>query len=83
MGPRGATCRASDRASMSGVDDQIQMVRDEFSRLRAHLFEMVEAAGMPNRQERGFKGVIRTVTYNSQTHIESEMRTESLEKVGG
>ena len=50
------------------------MVRDEFSRLRAHLFEAVEASGWRPRQEKGWKGVIRTITYNSQGEIEAALR---------
>jgi hypothetical protein len=50
------------------------MVRDEFSRMRAHLFEATEAAGWPSRQEKGWKGVIRTITYDSQASIEAALR---------
>jgi hypothetical protein len=56
-------------------DQTIQSVRDEFSRLRAHLFEACEAAGWPSRQEKGWKGVIRTMTYDSQASIEATLRT--------
>jgi hypothetical protein len=53
----------------------VRELRDEFSRMRAHLFEAVEAAGWPERQERGAKGVIRTVTYASEsTLVETAMR---------
>lgn len=52
----------------------IQDVRDEFARMRAHLFEMVEAGGMPSKQESGFKGLIRTITYDSQATIEAALR---------
>ena len=55
-------------------DQLIQTVRDEFSRMRAHLFEAVEAAGWPQRQEKGWKGVIRTITYDSQGSIEAALR---------
>ena len=55
-------------------DPYIQMVRDEFSRMRAHLFEAAEAAGWPPRQEKGWKGVIRTVTYDSQSQLEGALR---------
>lgn len=50
------------------------MTRDEFSRLRRNLFEMVEAAGMPDRQEKAFKGVIRTMTYDAQASVEGALR---------
>jgi hypothetical protein len=45
--------------------------------MRAHLFEACEAAGWPTRQEKGWKGVIRTITYDSQTQIESALRREA------
>jgi hypothetical protein len=47
----------------------VRELRDEFSRLRAHLFEAVEAAGWPDKQERGWKGVIRTVSYASESSL--------------
>jgi hypothetical protein len=53
----------------------VRELRDEFSRMRAHLFEAVEAAGWPQRQENGAKGVIRTITYSSQAALtEAAMR---------
>jgi hypothetical protein len=55
-------------------DQLIQTVRDEFSRMRAHLFEAVEAAGWPQRQEKGWKGVIRSISYMSQSSLEAELR---------
>jgi hypothetical protein len=55
----------------------IQAVRDEFSRMRAHFFEACEAAGWPQRQEKGWKGVIRTISYDSQSHLEAALRREA------
>ncbi len=52
----------------------LQNVRDEFGRMRAHLFEMIEAAGFPERQEAGLKGLVRTITYDSQASVESTLR---------
>jgi hypothetical protein len=53
----------------------VRELRDEFSRLRAHLFEAVEAAGWPDKQERGWKGVIRSISYQSQAALtETAMR---------
>jgi hypothetical protein len=66
---------------MSG-EQPIQDVRDEFGRMRAHLFEMVEAAGMPQRQEDGFKGLIRTITYDSQATVEAAMRRGASNHAG-
>jgi hypothetical protein len=64
-------------------DAFIQAVRDEFSRMRAHLFEAAEAAGWPTRQEKGWKGVIRTITYDSQSSIEAFLRREATQPNGG
>lgn len=55
----------------------IQEVRDEFSRMRAHLFEAIEMAGFPTVQEKGFKGVIRTITYEGQREIEASLRRQN------
>ena len=62
------------RASTFGPDGAIGVVRDEFSRLRRNLFEMIEAAGMPPRQERAWKGVVRTMTYDAQATVEGAVR---------
>ena len=67
---------------MSGEHSQLQDVRDEFGRMRAHLFEMVEAAGMPERQEAGFKGLIRTITYESQASVEAALRGRERNHAG-
>lgn len=50
--------------------------------MRAHLFEMVEAAGMPQRQEAGFKGLIRTITYDSQATVEAALRRGASNHAG-
>ena len=63
-----------NRGTTSGPDDPIQVARDQFSRLRRNLFEMVEAAGMSPRQERAWKGVIRTTTYDAQANVEGALR---------
>ena len=57
---------------MSG--ELMQDVRDEFGRMRAHLFEMIEAGGFQERQEAGLKGLIRTITYDSQASVEATLR---------
>ena len=64
-------------------DAVIQVIRDEFSRMRAHLFEAAEAAGWPTRQEKGWKGVIRTITNDSQASIEAFLRREADHRNGG
>lgn len=42
--------------------------------MRAHLFEAVEACGWPEAQEKGWKGLIRTITYDSQASVEATLR---------
>jgi hypothetical protein len=59
---------------MSGEQSAIQDVRDEFGRMRAHLFELIEAGGFPESQENGLKGLIRTITYESQASVEAALR---------
>jgi hypothetical protein len=61
---------------MSG-NGTVQDVRDEFGRMRAHLFEMIEAGGFAERQEAGLKGLIRTITYDSQASVEAALRRGS------
>jgi len=63
-----------NRVTTSGIDDPIQIARDEFSRLRRNLFETIEAAGMPAKQERAWKGVVRTLTYDAQANVEGALR---------
>ena len=58
------------------TNETIQQVRDELNRMRGHLFETVEAMALPEGQEHGAKGLIRTITYNSQANIESALREE-------
>lgn len=42
--------------------------------MRAHLFEMIEAMGLPSSQEAGCKGLIRTITYDAQGNVEAALR---------
>lgn len=42
--------------------------------MRAHLFEMIEAAGLPQPQENGLKGLVRTITYDSQASVEAALQ---------
>ena len=60
--------------SRNGNQAAIGNVRDEMNTLRGHLFEAVEATGMPPTQESAFKGLIRTFTYDAQTAIEASLR---------
>jgi len=52
----------------------IQQVRDDMNRLRGRLFGLVEATGMPTKQEDAFKSLIRQVTYDAQRDLEQTMR---------
>lgn len=54
--------------------DAIQLVREDMNRLRGRLFELVEAVGLPIRQEEAFKKVIRRMTYDSQAQLEDTLR---------
>jgi hypothetical protein len=52
----------------------IQECRDHMNRLRGRLFGLVEATGMPGKQQDGFKSVIRALTYDAQADLESTLR---------
>ena len=52
----------------------LQDVRDEFASMRAHLFEMIEATGLAQSQQNGLKGLIRTITYDSQASVEAALQ---------
>lgn len=53
----------------------IETVREDMNRLRGRLFQLVEAVGLPQRQERALKGCIRTTTYDAQADLERLLRT--------
>lgn len=55
----------------------ISQVRSDMNRLRARLFDLVEVAAMPDEQQRAFKGLIRTLTYDSQATLEALLRREA------
>jgi hypothetical protein len=46
------------------------------NRLRGKLFQAVEAAGLPDKQEKAIKGLIRQLTYEAQANLESTLRGE-------
>jgi hypothetical protein len=52
----------------------IDQVRSDMNRLRGRLFQAVEAAGLPDKQEHALKGVIRNTTYDAQADLESVLR---------
>lgn len=54
----------------------VDEVRDQMNRLRGRLFQVVEAVGMPEKQESAAKGVIRSTTYDLQSDLESAIRGE-------
>lgn len=52
----------------------IKEVRDDMNRMRGLLFGAVESIGLPTKQENAFKGVVRTLTYDAQSHLEATIR---------
>ncbi|HWK25653.1 MAG TPA: hypothetical protein VNS09_03775 [Solirubrobacter sp.] len=56
------------------IATSIDVNRQEGNRVRGRLFEAIEAAGLPERQENALKGVIRNVSYQHQTAVESALR---------
>ena len=43
------------------------------------MFELVEAVGMPDKQEHAFKGVIRNTTYAMQRELEQELADDWID----
>jgi hypothetical protein len=52
----------------------IQTLRDDMNRLRGRLFQAIEAAGMPAKQEDAIKALIRQLTYDAQANLEASLR---------
>jgi hypothetical protein len=63
-------------ASSSQADAAIRELRDEMNRLRGRLFQAVEAAGLPDRQEQALKGLVRQASYDVQSSVEAALRRE-------
>lgn len=61
--------------SVSADTAAVQMMRDDMGRLRGRLFEAIEAAGLPERQEDALKRIIRRETYDAQTSLEEALKT--------
>ena len=55
----------------------IELVVTDMNRLRGRLFQVVESAGLPAKQESALKGVIRSTTYDAQADLESALRGEN------
>jgi hypothetical protein len=49
-------------------------VREEFNRVRGRMFQAIEAVGLPDKQERAMKGLVRSLTYDAQAGLESILR---------
>ena len=54
-------------------------LRDDFDRLRGRLYELVEATGVPEKQEEAFKRLIRRTSYDVQSRLEGRLRGEEIE----
>ena len=55
----------------------IRVIRDSMNRLRGRMFQAVEAAGLPIKQENALKRLIRQSTYDAQADLEQAVREES------
>jgi hypothetical protein len=53
----------------------VRVMRDDMNRLRGRLFGLVEATGMPEKQEEAFKKLIRQLTYATQADLEETLRS--------
>jgi hypothetical protein len=61
-------------APTSATDPAIRLVREEFNRVRGRMFQAIEAVGLPDKQERAMKGLVRSLTYDAQAGLESILR---------
>jgi len=52
------------------------MVRTDMNRLRGRLFQLIEAAGLPDKQEDALKGCVRAQTYDAQARLEAGLRED-------
>jgi hypothetical protein len=52
----------------------LDILNSELNRMRGKLFEVVEATGIPDKQEEAFKRLIRRTSYDSQNLIASALR---------
>jgi hypothetical protein len=55
-------------------DDPVEVMRWHMNRLRGRLFAVVEAVGLPRKQENAIKGLIRTTTYDLQADLEESLK---------
>ncbi len=56
----------------------VEQIRSDYNRLRGRLFQLIEAAGLPEKQELAMKGCIRSTTYDAQADLESAIRALAL-----
>jgi hypothetical protein len=47
------------------------LLAEEFNRIRGRLCGMIEAVGLPERQERGAVSTLKSLTYDAQERIGS------------
>jgi hypothetical protein len=60
---------------VSTSDDPVTALRDGMNRLRGRLFGAVEAVGLPEKQEKAIKGLVRVTTYDIQVDVEAALRS--------
>lgn len=52
------------------MDDELEaLLAEEFNRIRGRLCGMIEAVGLPERQERGAVSTLKSLTYDAQERI--------------
>lgn len=56
------------------TSEAIAQVREDMNRLRGRLFEAIEVAGLPEKQENALKGLVRKTSYEAQADLESILR---------
>jgi hypothetical protein len=63
--------------------DIIEMVGQDMGRLRGRLFSLIEAVGLPRRQELALKSCVRNVSYDAQADLEQALRREFADRRNG
>ena len=57
-----------------GSAETVDQLRTDMNRLRGRLFQLVEAAGLEDKQEHALKACIRVTTYDAQADLEALLR---------
>jgi hypothetical protein len=52
------------------VNEEVEAIlNEEFNRMRGRILGLIEACGLPDRQETGIKNTFKTLSYDAQERI--------------